>query len=447
MRNADQNRSSLGSLHRRSFLRAASALSVPYFVPQSVFANAPSDRLTHACFGADGMGWSDLQSLASHPRIEIVAICDVDTDRMGKAGEKLPQARRYQDWRELLASEGDKIDSVNVSVPDHSHAPITLAALERKKHVYCQKPLTHNVAEARAVAQAAATQGVTTQMGNQIQSHGYYRTATEIVRSGLIGKVQAIHAWTGAKYTQQPRPAGADPVPMSLNWDLWLGVAPKRPFKTGLYHPFNWRCWQDFGGGALGDFGCHILDTPFKAVGLTTPLTIRAEVPETWHSDQSRREEVWPDWEIVHYEFPGTELTAGKTIPVTWYDSGKQPDRELFGFASADDKVPGSGALFIGEDGKLLLPHVGAPSLLPGSKNLATPLPQVEGFNHYHAYIDACLGQGSTGSSFDFAGPLAEATLLGTIAVRCPNVTLEWNPQKLQFTNSAEANQFVGTAK
>ncbi len=360
-------------LNRRELLRSAAVLSTPWILPQSLLAQSPNERLNHACIGVDGMGWGDLGSLASHPRIQIVAICDVDVARMEKAAARFPQARRYQDWRELLAMEEDRIDSVNVSVPDHMHADISRSAISRGKHVYCQKPLTHDVAEARGLRIAAERAGVTTQMGNQIQSADVYRTAVRMLQDGVIGKVKAIHAWTGATFPQRGRPAGADPVPASLDWDKWLGVAPDRPFKSGVYHPFNWRGWQDFGGGAIGDFGCHILDTPFKALGLTAPTSIRAEVPTEWAENEAWRLENWPDWEILTYEFPGTELTSASTLEVIWYDGGKQPPIELFGFQQADQRPPGSGALFLGDDGKLLLPHVGAPNCCPAASSWDRP--------------------------------------------------------------------------
>jgi predicted dehydrogenase len=428
--------------NRRRFLKAAAAATAPLFVPASILADSPNAKLNHACIGADGMGWSDLTSLASHDRLQVVAICDVDVSRMKKAAARFPQARRYQDWRELLEAETDRIDSVNVSVPDHMHAPITMSAMQRGKHAYCQKPLTHDVAEARALRLAADRYGVVTQMGNQIQSHTFYRTAVDMIRQGMIGKVREIHAWTDAQFPQRGRLAGQDAVPPMLDWDKWIGTAPTRPFKADVYHPFNWRGWQDFGGGAIGDFGCHILDSPFKALGLTAPQTIRAEVPPAWAQNDDWRRETWPHWEIIHYQFPGTEMTDGSTVDVIWYDGGRQPPRERFGFAQPDRQPPGSGALFLGEDGRLLLPHVGAPELLASGAGDAPP-PQVEGFDHYHAFVDACLGKGRTESSFRYAGPLAEATLLGTIAVRRPEETLQWNAETLKVTNSPEANALV----
>lgn len=406
-------------------------------------ANPATSKLCHACIGADGMGWGDMNSLASHPGTEIVAICDVDTARMEKAAAKYPQARRYQDWRELLEKEGDKIDSVNVSVPDHMHAPIAMAALERGKHVYCQKPLTHEVSEARALRLATEKAGVVTQMGNQIQSAVEYRMAVRMLQDGIIGKIKEIYSWSGANFPHRGRPPGSDPIPATLDWDKWLGVAPERPYKKDLYHDFNWRGWQDFGGGGLGDFGCHIMDVPFTALELTAPTSIKATVPEAWSQHDASRRENWPDGQVVEYVFPGTKWTAGGSIKLTWSDGTEQPPRELFSFADDSRQVPGGGSLFIGEGGKLLIPHVAGPQLLPYALNRGIERPDVKGFSHYHAYVDACLGKGTTGSNFRYAGPLAETTCLGLVATRVPGTLLHWDAESLAFTNSEAANALV----
>ena len=428
---------------RRRLLKTSSLALFPTFAPNLGLAKSPIGKLNHACIGTDGMGWSDLQNLSSHSDIEITAICDVDTARMAKAAEKFPQARRYQDWRELLEKEGDKIDSVNVTVPDHMHAPITLAALRAGKHVYCQKPLTHEVSEARAVRLEAEKAGVVTQMGNQIQSNIEYRMAVRLLQDGAIGKVKEIYSWSGASFPYRGRPAGSDPLPKTLDWNKWLGVAPERPFKKGLYHDFNWRGWQDFGGGGLGDFGCHIMDVPFTALELNTPTSIRASVPKEWLEDAASRRDNWPDGQTVEYVFPGNKWTAGGSIKLTWSDGNHRPSRELFDFEKEGRKVPGGGSLFIGEGGKLMIPHISGPQLLPYSKNRGLKRPDVKGFSHYHAYIDACHGKGTTGSNFNYAGPLAETTCLGLIATRVPNTLLHWDAEQLAITNSPEANALV----
>jgi predicted dehydrogenase len=429
---------------RRHFLKtSAGVLAAPLVLPGLLRADTPNKKLSHAAIGVDGQGWSDLSNIASHPMVNVTAICDVDTARMEKAIAQFPEARRYQDWRELLEKEGDKIDSVNVTVPDHMHAPISIAALRLGKHVYCEKPLTHEVYEARQMRLEAEKAGVVTQMGNQIQSAIEYRSAVVMLQEGVIGKIKEIHAWSGAQFPQRGRPEGADPVPATLDWDKWLGVAPARPFKNGIYHPFNWRAWIDFGGGAIGDFGCHILDTPFKAIELTAPTSIKATVPDDWAANEKWNTEHWPDWEIFEYQFPGTKFTASDTVKVTWYDGSKQPPRELFPFEKESRDIPGGGSLFIGEGGVLLLPHVGGPQLVPYSKNKGLKRPELQPRDHYHSFVDACLGKDKTTSHFGFAGPLTEAVLLGNIANRHHGKELAWNSAELKITNNDEANKLI----
>jgi len=430
---------------RRNFLKTTSAgIAAPLILPGlGRGADSANGKLNHAAIGVDGQGWSDLTQIASHPQCEIVAICDVDTARMAKAAAKFPNARKYQDWRELLEKEGDKIDSVNVTVPDHMHAPISISAMNMGKHCYTEKPLTHEVYEARQMRLAAEKNKVVTQMGNQIHSSIEYRSGAILIQQGAIGKIKEVHAWSGAKFPQRGRPAGEDIVPKTLDWDKWVGVAPMRPYKNGIYHPFKWRSWIDFGGGAIGDFGCHILDTPFKALQLTAPTTIKATVPQDWADKAEWHTEHWPDWEIFEYSFPGTKYTAGDKIKVTWYDGEKKPPRELFPFEKEDRGIPGGGSLFIGETGTLMLPHVGGPQLVPYSKNKGLKRPKLEGMSHYHSFVDGCLGKGTPGSNFGFAGPLTEAVLLGNVANRFAGKELAWDSKALKVTNVDDANKLI----
>ena len=427
---------------RRQFLKTAAG--APLIFSNLRAAPSANGKLSHAAVGVDGQGWSDLSSIASHSNVNVTAICDVDTARVARAAAKFPDARRYQDWREMLEKEGDKIDSIQVATPDNMHAPVSIAAMERGKHVYCEKPLAHEVAETRAMVEAAAKSGVVTQMGNQIQSTIEYRSAVVLIQQGVIGKIKEVHAWSGASFPGKGRPEGADPVPVTLDWDKWLGVAPKRPYKKGIYHPFNWRAWQDFGTGPLGDFMCHIMDSPFKALELTAPTSIKAtSVPDDWASNEAAFAENWPAWATYEYLYPGTKWTVGNTIKTFWYDGGKQPPRGIFGFNDDTQNAPGGGSLFIGEGGNLLLPHVGSPRLLLNSKNKDVKLPHLEARNHYHSFVDACLGRGATTSHFAFAGPLTEATLLGNIANRHHGKELKWDPSALKITNNAAANGLV----
>ena len=430
---------------RRNFLRNTSALTAaPLVIPNLVSSASPNGKINHAVVGTDGQGWSDLSNISTHPNVNITAICDVDTSRMAKAAAKFPNARKYQDWRELLESEDDRIDSLQVAIPDHMHASVSIAAMKKGKHVYCEKPLAHEISEARAMGAWAKKSGVVTQMGNQIQSSIEYRSAVILIQNGVIGKIKEVHAWAGATFPGSGRPAGEDPVPKNLDWDKWLGVAPERPYKNGIYHPFNWRGWQDFGTGPIGDFMCHIMDSPFKALELTAPNSvITTGVPERWTNDEKIHSENWPDWATYEYDFPGTKWTTGKSIKVFWYDGGKKPARKLAGFEKDDRQLPGSGSLFIGETGNLLLPHVGGPQLVPYSKNKGIVRPKLKGRSHYHSYIDACLGKDATTSNFGFAVPLTETTLLGNIANRFHGTKLEWNQNKMVIPNHSEANSLV----
>lgn len=437
------------SLSRRQFLKksAAAGIAAAAF-PSAVRPRSFNSRLQHASIGTGGMGWGDLNAIASHGEVEIVAICDVDQRRMAAAVEKFPEARRYQDWRELFAEEGDRIDTVNVTTPDHMHAPITQTALALGKHVYCQKPLTHDIYEARRITAAAKKAKVVTQLGTQLVSTIPERQAVHLVRTGVIGKVKEVFLWSNKdpwKYRPTgPRPDKTDPVPDGLNWDWWCGTAPVRPFVLDTYHPTWWRGWQDFGCGWLGDMGCHIMDASFRALGLSLPLSVRAEVEPEWRDDPARRGETFPTWQIVRYTYPGTKLTAGKTIEITWSDGSKYPPPEKEKLLEGG-KFPTQGALLVGEEGTLLHTHGGAVELFPREKYKALALPELPPQNHYHQFVDAVLGKdgGRTESPFAHGGPLTEMVLAGTVALRFPSQALEWDASKIKVTNLPEANRFV----
>ena len=265
-----------------------------------------------------------------------------------------------------------------------------------------------------------------------------------LIQNGVIGKIKEVHAWSGASFPRQGRPPGADPIPKTLDWDKWLGVAAARPYKNGIYHPFNWRGWQDFGTGPIGDFMCHIMDSPFKALELTAPGSVIATgVPDDWAQNEKWNTENWPAWATYEYDFPGTKWTTGDRITVQWYDGGKKPPRKLAGFEKDDRQLPGGGSLFIGETGNLLLPHVGGPQLVPYSRNKGLTRPKLKGRSHYHSFVDACLGKDKTTSNFDFAVPLTETTLLGNIANRFHGQKLIWNQEEMKITNHSDAHVLV----
>ncbi len=429
--------------NRRSFVKhmavATSALALPALSYSRVYG--ANEKLSLASVGTGGKGASDLGGVAASPAVQVTALCDIDSSQkhLGWAAEKYASATKFADWRELL-DKAKLFDALTVSTPDFMHAPIALAAMQLGKHVFCQKPLTHTVFEARQMKLAAAKYKVVTQMGNQIQSHSDYRTAVAWVHQGLIGKVREVHSWQGSQPTWPraiERPAGSDPVPQHVRWDLWQGVAADRPYKEGMYHPFNWRGWQAYGSGQLGDFGCHILDPVFKALKLTAPLELTATAPKLLA-------ESWTDRAEVRYKFPATEYTVGPTINVTWYDAvGVLPAREKLEHVPADYKLPTNGSILIGEKGSLIIPHWAPPTLLPLGKVAKDALPKVDSVDHYVQFADACRGQGQTTSSFDYAGPLTETVLLGTVAIRVPEKLLVWNSETMRITNMPAAEQWL----
>ncbi|MBS0210078.1 MAG: Gfo/Idh/MocA family oxidoreductase [Planctomycetes bacterium] len=423
--------------HRRLFLKQAAATFALPMLATGALAAPTNRRVRHASFGAGGMAKADLTAIASHPQVDLVAVADVDSQRLAALQKERPTIRVYQDWRVLLDKEAGNLDSVNVSTPDHMHAPIAASALERGLHVYGQKPLTHNVSESRRLTELARQHKRITQMGIQVHSSVEYRSAVELIQSGAIGLVKEVHTWSNKNWGDDTaRPDRSDPVPESLDWDGWLGVAEARSFiGSGYYHPGNWRKRLDFGTGTFGDMGCHIYDPVFKALALTAPVSVRSEgpTPNTFN---------WANNAVVHYTFPRTRFTANDTVTVTWYDGDQRPPQEIQSLAGS--KLPGQGSIFIGAKGVMVLPHVGKPILLPESDFRDYALLKLEPINHWHQFVDAVRGEPvTTTAGFDYSGPLTEAILLGGVASRFPKETLQWNAAALQFTNRPEANRFL----
>jgi len=432
---------------RRRFLKLSSAtLAAGAVLPSAGCMTAKTKpryvlgRQRHAGIGVGGMGSADLGQIASHPNVDVVALCDVDLAKLEEAKKKFPEARAYQDWRELLEAEEGAIDSVHVTVPDHMHAPIMIEALRRDLHVYGQKPLTHDVLEARRVAQAAWSAPVITQMGIQNRAAHHYRRAFEVLRSGVIGRVSEVHVWTDRPAGWWPqdveRPEGSDPVPPELDWDKWLGTAPERPYKKGAYHAFAWRGWIDFGTGAQGDMACHLMDPALWFLELGDPRTVRSIGP-------APNGESFPAWSTVQYTFPSTRFTVPEGVRVAWYDGGKMPTEKLALFDAGDD-VYKNASLFIGEEGALLVSPYDPPRLLPGRDFPETPDYELAPINHWHQWVDACAGIGTATASFDYAGLLTEVALLGNVALRFPDQELRWDARRLRFPNLPEADAFLG---
>lgn len=413
---------------RRSFLiTGISAACASPLLGRSWFAGRPNEILNVAHIGVGGMGASDLSDVSSAQQVRIVALCDVDRANLSAALQLHPGARPFADFRAMFEMIADEIDAVVVSTPDHMHGPIAIAALELGKHVYVQKPAAHHLAEVRRMTELATEKGLVTQMGVQIHAHEAYRTAVATLRSGVIGKVSEAHLWVSKSWAGPPggRVPRADPIPVALEWDLWLGVANARPFVQGAYHPANWRGWKDFGTGTLGDMGCHIFDPVFSSLGLGSPRTVISRGPQHYE------ETFAPDSDIV-YEFPGTEQTT-ETLRLRWTDGGVTRPDAAKAQLPPDESLPGAGSFLVGEHGVMVIPHWSMPRVYRGGKRLELPLEVREGRNHYHEWADACRGEGTTSTPFSYAGPLTESVLLGTIAGRFRDEELRWDSGAMRF--------------
>ncbi|MGZ4961423.1 MAG: Gfo/Idh/MocA family protein [Limisphaerales bacterium] len=456
-------------INRRHFiyttLLAAGALTTPSILAKPKY-KSPNEKLNIGGIGVTGKGASDIAGSANVidgvPTENIVALCDVDDEKLASAKEKYPKARTYNDYRIMLEKEKD-MDAVSVSTPDLHHAPAAMLAIKNGKHVYCQKPLTHTIWEARQLTLAARKHKVATQMGNQGHSGVGNRELCEIIWADTIGKVREVHCWTDRAMGWWPqgklRPAGSDPVPSSLKWDLWLGPAPERPFlahwpdgndvkskknRKGVYHPFNWRGWWDFGCGALGDMGCHIMDGANWSLALGAPDTV--ELLD--HSELVP--EMAPEWSVVRYHFPERTATIGKnkvTFPdctLTWHDSGHKPAKP----AEMEHELEANGTLFIGEKGKMVCGTYGEnPRLLPESKmkDFKKPepiIPRVPGNSPHQDWLRACKGGPPACSNFDVSGPFSETVLLGNLAIRMGK-KIEWDSKHMRCKNMPEADILI----
>jgi predicted dehydrogenase len=424
--------------NRRTFLKqaAATGIAAPFFIPNLISA-PPSDKVRLASFGADGMAFVTLNMLASHPSVTLVCVAEVDSSHLTQLKQKYSETRVYADWREMLNKERKNLDAACVGTPDHMHGPMAMSSLQHGLHVYVQKPLTHDIHEARRLTEYARKKKLITQMGIQVHNSAEYRTAVQLIQGGAIGKVKEVHAWSEKKWGDpDPQPDRSDPVPSTLNWDHWLGVAESRPYiGEGYYHPVNWRKRIDFGTATFGDMGCHIYDPVFASLQLTSPLSVRSEGPAPGQHN-------WAINAVIHYDFPGTPYTEGKTVPVTWYDGDERPPQEVQALLGSK-KIPGQGSIMIGTKGVMLLPHVGMPVLLPEDQFRDYPVQKLEKINHYHEFVEAVQGKTKTAAPLDYSGPLTEAVLLGPLATRFPKATLEWNGAKMKFKNSPEATAFV----
>ena len=440
-------------MKKRDFLKTSAALATTTLIPSSLLASIGESqtRLRTAHIGIGGMGAEDLQSIASHQSVDVVALCDVDNKNLEAAHLIYPDAKIFKDYRVMLKKMSSDIDAVIVSTPDHTHAPASIMAMQMDKPVYCQKPLTHYVSEAREMRNLAEQKNLVTQMGIQVHSFYDYKLATLLIQSGIIGKVHTVKAWTDRNFGYDgPAPKGNDPVPDSLDWNLWLGTSSERPYKEKYYHPGVWRKLVDYGCGTLGDMGVHIFDTPYNALTLDVPLTIK---------NKCRKPNGYgfPESNSVTYTFRGTPYTTD-TLTWIWSDGPGSPLDKKYLELPNKNKLPLQGAMFIGEKGRLLLPHfMEKPKHIVNGEYKEIDIKKYDPNNtlgnrlndyklaspkHYHQFVDACLGKDKVSAPFSYSSRLTETILLGLIAGRFPDKTLNWDSINAKFKEE-EANLYL----
>lgn len=461
--------------NRRDFIKTTAIAAAAFMiVPRHVLGGpgylAPSDRLLVAGIGVGGKGQSDLSMFYKSGKADIAFLCDVDDRRAANSVKAFPKAKYYKDWREMLDKEHKNFDAVSVSTPDHNHAIQALAAMQLGKHVYVQKPLTHDIYEARILTAAAKKYKVVTQMGNQGASNDGPRQMKEWYEAGLIGDVHTVYAWTDRPVWPQgiPRPTKKAEIPAELDWNLWLGTAPEKDYIDKLV-PFNWRGWWDYGTGALGDMGCHLIEAPFSVLNLKYAKEVQASVGSVYVDEFKRGyfPESCPPSSHVTLKFPKTDKTKGD-VTLHWMDGGIQPERPEELEANETFGDGGNGTLFIGTKGKMMSETYSAnPKLLPLSKNkdikVAPKYARVpDGANgHYKQWVEAAIagyGKQEVSSPFEIAGPLTEALLMANLAIRSFDIQktvngkttypgrytkMLWDNDNMKVTNFDEANQFV----
>lgn len=467
----NQENHEVNTTNRRDFIKmgataAAGFMILPRHVLGGVGYTAPSDKLIIAGIGVGGKGDSDLRSFHESGKAEIAYLCDVDDKRAANSVERFPKAKYYRDFREMLDKEHKHIDAVSISTPDHNHAAQALPAMQLGKHVYIQKPLTHDIWEARVLTDAAKRYKVVSQMGNQGASGDGVRQMREWFDAGLLGDVHTIYCWTDRPVWPQgiQWPAQKAQVPSTLDWDLWLGTAPRVDYIDKLV-PFNWRGWWDYGTGALGDMGCHIMEAPFSILGLQYVKDVQASVGSVYVDEFKRGyfPESCPPSSYAVMTFPKTDKTDGD-VKIHWMDGGIQPERpdelgpnEIFGDG-------GNGILFVGTRGKMLADcYAEKPRLLPSSLSGVVNVPQqyerVPGGSsgHYAQWVEACIagyGNKEVSAPFEIAGPLTEALLMANLAIRGSDMRIEnrypgrnlkllWDNEQMKVINFDHVNQFV----
>ncbi|MEL7499138.1 MAG: Gfo/Idh/MocA family oxidoreductase [Planctomycetota bacterium] len=433
------------SLHRRQLLQASAAISIGALAPRVTLGGSirKDDQLRIAAVGIGGRGNADLKEMSSHKAFHLSAVCDVDQSFYKNGQAFNPDVACFQDYRKMFDEKSDDFDAVLVATPDHMHSPIAKLALDAGKHVYLQKPLAQDIGECRLLAQAAKDKPeLVTQMGIQIHSHPAYRTMVSWIQSGLIGKVREVHSWSGKGWGGELPDAEPTPIPETLDWDLYCGVSEKLPYIKDYYHRNNWRKWLAFGTGTQGDMGCHIVDPVFTALQLKDPTEVTSLGPKPFDQNFALISH-------VDYKFKGTKFTTDE-VALTWYNGSLRPTK--LNNLPAGTELPHQGSVLIGSQGSLILPHIGNPIVFGLDGKPMEKLPEnAEAANHFHDWIDAAMGQKEKATAhFEYAGPLTEAVLLGTVINRWPDMKFAWDADNCVFTGSGaeveEANELLRPA-
>ncbi len=428
---------------RRRFLKSftGTALAAPYLGWQTTSRGGPpSGELRFANFGGNGRAWSDLTEMMKVPHTTLVAVAEVDSSRNNKMQEFYPEVPVYGDWRKLLDEKADEIDAVVIGTPDHMHAPIAMSAMQLGKHVYCEKPLTRTLHEARCLRKFAAENNLATQMGIQVSSSSGQQTAVRLLQEGIIGKIREVHSMNPKSWgSMDPLPAPLDPVPETLNWEQWIGVGKMRDYLPREFHPSQWRKRIGFGTGTLGDMGCHIYHPWFMGLNQPETISVTSLGPGPVGADS------WPLNARVHHRMKGNDQTEGD-FDFTWYDGTQLPPEQVTAAVGLIENVPPSGSVIIGTTGALVIPHGGGglPMIYRDGILSDETIEMVPSDHHHGNFAAAIRGEiEAARTNFDYAGPMTETVLLGTVAMRLPGETLNWDAAAGKFTDSDSANALI----
>lgn len=427
-------------MNRRRFLvRATAAAASPLAFPAVVSCASPNSKLQVASVGVARMGGNTMKSVASHPKVEITALCDVDAGHLAQGARQFSKASQHRDWRELLASHASKFDAITIGTPDHMHAPITVLSLRAGKHVYLQKPMAPTVHECRIIAAEAAKAGVITQMGNQGRSSIESRMMVELLRTKAAGPIKEILFWENKPLNWWPANTNlrkaASPIPDGLDWDAWVGIRQPHDYHADTYHPEHWRAWRDFGVGELGDMGCHHFDSTVDGLKLPPPSRVRQTITG------EGGEGLWARNRRVEFEFTGlgdNDLVDGDTLRLVWYDGELLPDTSKIPMPAGFTKFPRAGGLWTGTTGSIFKPYTVRPYVLPEASFPAEKYPRTfSRQDHYHDWVDAVIDNRKACSDFAHAANLTEVVLVGTLAESAPGQWVDWDRATGQTNHSA----------